>query len=688
MEELVQMLIDQGAIDASAESPGDQRRTAAGVSGAAHAHRRAPSQARRPAGGGAAYPAAGQRHRHGVLGPALVALDAQAEATLPALVQRELALPQHDSALAGLREYAFKHSILHQVTYGTVLKRHRKLLHAKLAGWLAAQSRGENARAGDFLGLTAQHYAEAGDEAHAVEFHVRAAEHAADRLAHGAVMAHAQQALALLDRGKDNPTLRWRLLRAREQTLDVQGERERQAVDLDAMDLVAMTLNDGIRRAEAAYRRAWRSAIMRDADSERSALRAITLTDEALASRAHSAVSPAAANALHELRLLSLSLLGFAWIGQERLNEAQSLLQESLKEARERRLLKPQAHCIRSLAMLAWFRDDRVRILELLQEALNLSRATGDRRFEAIELCNVGIGWLALGDLDAARRDLEEGLRLLRQNDDRALEGAFLCGLSTLSLWQGDGARALRLARRGLDIAVSVQGPEAGAWLCLGDAEAALGQQASAAQAYAKAHQAAQESGSGMRFDAGAGLARLALAQGDTDGALQAVRALLSLSEGTATDRVAPDFNFVAAAAAGRHFYGADWPRQVELSVYRVLATALDPGASAWLQRAHRTMMAQADAIANATLRAMFLANIPHHREITALWGCTDSPLASRATAAWTQTGCRLRVDLRRRADDSDRPKPVCPEQRLSGLPDVGRGGWPRDESYPITLSV
>ncbi len=62
------------------------------------------------------------------------------------------------------------------MTYGTVLRRRRKALHAKLADWLAAQSDSDSARAGDFLGMTADHYAEAGDEANAAEFHARAAE--------------------------------------------------------------------------------------------------------------------------------------------------------------------------------------------------------------------------------------------------------------------------------------------------------------------------------------------------------------------------------------------------------------------------------------------------------------------------------------------------------------------------------
>ncbi len=630
MEELVRMLIDQGAIDAS----GDPWRL--------HADRLLATQVPCTLTGvlQARLDSLPSDERltlqeASVIGQvfwdrALLALDAQTETTLPRLVQRELALPRHDSELAGLREYAFRHAILHQVTYGTVLKRQRKMLHGKLADWLAAQSQSDSARAGDFLGLTAQHYAEAGDDANAAEFHARAAEHAAGRLAHAAALAHVQQALELLDRAEDSPSqalMRWRLLHARERTLEIQGERERQVADLDAMDRIAETLRDDVRRAHAAYRRAYRAMRMADwGECEQSARRAVALADEALASRAGSPGPTDSDDGLHELRMVSLRLLGLAMVNHGRWDDAQALLQQTLDEARARGLLKPQGLCLRSLGVLAERRDHPARMLELLREALKMARQAGDRRDEAIEVGNVGVCWLALGNLAAARSDLEEGLRLVRQNGDRVMECTPLCNLSGLALWQGDDARALALARSALDTAVAVQARdwEAYASLHLGNAEAALGRLAPAAQAYARARRVAQEIGHGMQFDASAGLARLALAQGDTGGALQALRPLLSPARAGAEADVAEGpvelDEPVAAEDAAGHFDGAFAPRLIELTLHQVLAAAGDPRAAAWLERAHRTLMAQADGIADAALRQMFLTNIPYHLEIAALW--------------------------------------------------------------------
>ena len=201
MEELIKMLIDQGAIETGEVWKVNAERllltrvppTLTGV-----------LQARLD---GLPAPERLTLQQASIIGPvfwdrALIALDTKANDTLPALVRRELALPRADSNNDDLREYAFKHQILHQVTYATVLKRTRRELHGKLARWLAAQT---GLRANDFLGAAARHFELAGDVANAAEYHARAAEHARTRMAHEAVLDHVQQALALLDRTPGAP---------------------------------------------------------------------------------------------------------------------------------------------------------------------------------------------------------------------------------------------------------------------------------------------------------------------------------------------------------------------------------------------------------------------------------------------------------------------------------------------------
>ena len=224
---------------------------------------------------------------------ALAAVEPQAAEQLPALVQRELTLPRADAQLdglrAGVREYAFRHQVLHQVAYNTVLKRDKRDGHAKVAQWLAGLVEQGSLRAGDFLGLAAEHFEQAADGANAAEFHARAAEHAGQRLAHDRVLAHVGRALVLLGDAQAAPLthptspaspaspaqteLRWRLLSAREKTLRLQARRDEQAADLDALEHLAHALDDDRRRAEVALRRGNRAARMADWAAQESAAR-------------------------------------------------------------------------------------------------------------------------------------------------------------------------------------------------------------------------------------------------------------------------------------------------------------------------------------------------------------------------------------------------------------------------------
>jgi hypothetical protein len=210
---------------------------------------------------------------------------------------------------------------------------------------------------------------------------------------------------------------------------------------------------------------------------------------------------------------------------------------------------------------------------------------------------------------------LEAALQLLRANGDRTTECSTLANLSALALWQCDETAALKLARSALDIAVAAQArdKEVIAGLMLGNAELALGRLAPARQAYARAKACALQIDSPRQHDAGAGLARVALAEGATTAAPGAMQPLLD------------------HLSTGGTLEGTIYPRLIEFTGHQALARAGDPRASEWLVRAHTALMAQADAVTDATLRQGFLLNIPHHRDIVAAWAKRVAPGPSSA---------------------------------------------------------
>ena len=597
MEELIKMLIDQGAIETGDVWKVNAERllltrvppTLTGV-----------LQARLD---GLPAPERLTLQQASIIGPvfwdrALIALDAKANDTLPALVRRELALPRADSHNDDLREYAFKHQILHQVTYATVLKRTKRELHGKLACWLAAQI---GLRANDFLGAAARHFELAGDEANAAEYHTRAAEHARTRMAHEAVLNHVQQALPLLDRmpAAGARLMWWRLLEVREATLEIQGDRVGQRADIEALAELAEALDDDRRRAHVGWRR--------------SALAQRIADYAAMEANARRAVDWAGRAGDAELRLLAERMLAMSLAFQARPAEGQVIAQRTLAEARGLGLRRVEGSCLNALGVIAGMLDDEVGALLLDQQSLAAYAAAGDRRNEAIAHGNIGAGWLGLGELTRARHELEEGLRMMRANGERALEVSPLCALSTLALWQGNDAHALVQARAAFETAVAshARDQEAAALCRVGDAELALGRHTPAVRAFASAHARASEIASPYRYDAAAGLARVALAQGDVGAAMQALESLLALGAKTSAD--------------DNPLEGVEFPRLVEWTCHRVLQSADDPRAAEWLVRAHEALQAQAVTITDAELRQGFICNIPFHSEIAAAWATRNA---------------------------------------------------------------
>ena len=156
-------------------------------------------------------------------------------------------------------------------------------------------------------------------------------------------------------------------------------------------------------------------------------------------------------------------------------------------------------------------------------------------------------------------------------------------------------------------MAVHARDQEAAAWCRVGEAELALGRHAAAAQAFAAAHARAEEVGSPYRHDASAGLARVALAEGDGAAAVQALQRLLAHGAAARDDPNLLD--------------GVEFPRLVEWTCHRALQSVGDrEGAAEWLARAHDALQKQAAGIGDVALRRAFLGNIPAHREIAAAW--------------------------------------------------------------------
>ncbi|MGD2177793.1 MAG: adenylate/guanylate cyclase domain-containing protein, partial [Anaerolineae bacterium] len=121
--------------------------------------------------------------------------------TLSALRGREMVFQRETTAFAGAREYVFKHAVLREVTYESLLKRLRRVYHGLVADWLMEQA-GE--RVGEYTGLIADHLALAGRSTEAVEYLLKAGDRARGLYAHQEAIGAYERALALLKEQEDH----------------------------------------------------------------------------------------------------------------------------------------------------------------------------------------------------------------------------------------------------------------------------------------------------------------------------------------------------------------------------------------------------------------------------------------------------------------------------------------------------
>jgi tetratricopeptide (TPR) repeat protein len=174
----------------------------------------------------------------------------------------------------------------------------------------------------------------------------------------------------------------------------------------------------------------------------------------------------------------------------------------------------------------------------------------------------------------------------------------------------GDDETAYEYARQAVQAAKS-HSRFSLAWslFALGHALAGLGRLAEAAEAYAQALAAWREGGRlHLTPDPLAGLARVALAQGEHERALAHVGEILAHLE----DRPALE--------------GTVEPVRVYLTCYRVLCALGDPRAEGVLDAGYELLQERGAMIEDEDLRRSFLENVPHHRELVAEWEETSHP--------------------------------------------------------------
>lgn len=416
----------------------------------------------------------------------------QIAAALQSLERRDMIYRTPSPGFGGSQAYLFKHAVLREVAYESVLLRDRPGYHLQAARWLEAQS-GE--RLAEYAAPIAQHQERAGQPAQAAQLYELAARRAAEQYKPASAIDYYRKALELLNNLPQFLDLRLNVQERLGRVLQQRGRLVEALYTYHAMQRIAELDGNLQGQARAEYALA---AVLRELGDDESALAAAGRAEQlarlsggeiewarALRLRAEAAAQlgrgdearQAAAAAVERARLLDAPReLARALALRAALDEAEAGAATTelaaLAAAREERAPGEAAEAWTWLGEAHLRRGDVAAAQMVLGRALARRRAAGDLDGTAETLRLLGLAVCRAGQAEAAVTHLEEAGALAETTGNRYLR--LLCRLALAeALLAHDRAEAAEATLRGV-IAAAEDTQRLGSWLHLAEAHALL----------------------------------------------------------------------------------------------------------------------------------------------------------------------------------------------------------------------
>ncbi|MBN1262195.1 MAG: tetratricopeptide repeat protein [Anaerolineae bacterium] len=360
----------------------------------------------------------------------------QLGAALDAACARELIFQREHSAFAGTEEYLFKHTLLHDVTYETVLLKVRRNYHAQVARWLEARA-GE--RVGEYAGLIAEHLERAGEAEEAARYLGQAVGKALTTGAFREVLGLSGRALALLP--GESPE-RAALLVQMGEALRKLGDYGSARRQLESGLVLARHLADQGCQADAL---AHLGSVAREKG------------DWALA-RGYLEQSLALARRVEDRARIARVLDNLGWVDfrQGAYREASARLTESQALYQALGDRTGLARVLNGLGAVANAMEDYGKSQALHLESLAISRETGDRWNESRALNNLGVDAWLRGEYARAQHYYREALNIVREIGYQANLASTLGNLGHVVAALGDRKAAVSYYHEALQITVKI----------------------------------------------------------------------------------------------------------------------------------------------------------------------------------------------------------------------------------------
>jgi class 3 adenylate cyclase/tetratricopeptide (TPR) repeat protein len=501
---------------------------------------------------------------------------------LVSLQPRSFVAQQTGSSFGSNIEWSFHHALLRDVAYESLLKRDRPSLHKSAAAWLEAQARQAD-RLTEFAGVLGDHAERAGEHSAAAEWYLLAGERAKNLGATREARSYFDRCLARLP--AEDLERRWRALLGRSDALGMLADLAPRQANLAALLELAGQLDDA-RLAEALYRQG------NLLESQGDYPAAFESYDNSLE----------AARRAGDSRLEAL-VLAIKGVGQNRMGESQAA-RVSAEAALALTSRLDELSAVRVTNNVAVFyieSGDLSAAARLHRGAADAAKHLVDRSAQTNSLTNLGYDYAMLGLYTQARAALEQALVIARAIDMRRESSYILLNLGLVRCRCGEAAlsrQTVEQAIADLEAIGDVFGCAAG----LGYLGLVFEQDAGWEAAHNQYRQARQRFAGvgveGYAVDALAGIARCALAQGDSQAALQSADQVWTFLQ----DKGCQSLEFPI------------WAYLTCAQIYQALGEREKWQAA--VQQGNQELHLRAAKISDAAWRQSFLENVAEHHAI------------------------------------------------------------------------
>ncbi len=414
--------------------------------------------------------------------------------SLASLRKKELIFNNEDSAFAETAEYIFKHAILHDVTYESVLLRLRRVYHVQAAEgliWLSGE------RANEFAGRIGEHYEKAGDPLKAAEWYAHAGRRSQDAYAPVSAIVYYQKALEFLSEypGADFLQQKIELCQQLGEVLNWQARYSEAIEAYNQMQQFAQECGDQTKLSTALYGLATshgyigehRASLDYSIESQKIALsvnsqielakaqlieglahyrlgdaqKTLALAEQALA------ITTDLNNRNEMGRCLNLMAASLYTLGQYQ--NAESTWTNALTIFQELGNRRLGMDTLSNLGVIADARGNYETAFQRFHEALEIAREVGYRDGEIVFLTNRGGQLVALKNFAAAEADLRKAIELAGTEGSWCLPNTYYYHAEAL-LGLGNYENALYSAHQALALGQEDRVPEniGAAWRVLG----------------------------------------------------------------------------------------------------------------------------------------------------------------------------------------------------------------------------